>query len=162
MNRRNTLNTRLLPLSILISSLVSGGAMAAAPILTKDSLSKPKVEVQTGDFQRVTDGGSFLLGEDNKIVQPVVDNNSAKNSIGTLLEDMLKEFLPAGEPITPDMIAEAKLKIAKLEANNEQTIKEAEAQILQLPVEEQKQAHKDLITIKDALAKNLLQAKAAL
>ncbi|WP_054888198.1 hypothetical protein, partial [Yersinia aleksiciae] len=29
MNRRNTLNTRLLPLSILISSLVSGGAIAA-------------------------------------------------------------------------------------------------------------------------------------
>ncbi len=29
MNHRNTLNTRLLPLSILISSLVSGGAMAA-------------------------------------------------------------------------------------------------------------------------------------
>ncbi|WP_261372067.1 hypothetical protein [Yersinia bercovieri] len=30
MNHRNTLNTRLLPLSILISSLVSGGAMAAS------------------------------------------------------------------------------------------------------------------------------------
>ncbi|CNI42502.1 hypothetical protein [Yersinia mollaretii] len=136
MNRRNTLNTRLLPLSILISSLVSGGAMAAAPILTKDSLSKPKVEVQTGDFQRVTDGGSFLLGGDNKIVQPVVDNNSAKNSIGTLLEDMLKEFLPAGEPITPEMITEAKLQIADLEASNEQQIKEAEAQILQLTAEQ--------------------------
>ncbi|WP_145517723.1 autotransporter outer membrane beta-barrel domain-containing protein [Yersinia mollaretii] len=162
MNRRNTLNTRLLPLSILISSLVSGGAMAAAPILTKDSLSKPKVEVQTGDFQRVTDGGSFLLGGDNKIVQPVVDNNSAKNSIGTLLEDMLKEFLPAGEPITPEMITEAKLQIADLEASNEQQIKEAEAQILQLTAEQQKQAHKDLIKVKDALAKNLQQAKAAL
>ncbi|WP_444823363.1 pertactin family virulence factor/autotransporter [Yersinia pseudotuberculosis] len=29
MKNSNTLNTRLLPLSILISSLVSGGAMAA-------------------------------------------------------------------------------------------------------------------------------------
>ncbi|WP_050547636.1 hypothetical protein [Yersinia enterocolitica] len=34
MNHRNTLNTRLLPLSILISSLVSGGAMAANTTLT--------------------------------------------------------------------------------------------------------------------------------
>ncbi|QKJ05077.1 hypothetical protein [Yersinia mollaretii] len=84
MNRRNTLNTRLLPLSILISSLVSGGAIAAAPILTEDSLPKPKVEVKTGDFQRVTDGGSFLLGGDNKIVQPIVGKNSAKNPIDTL------------------------------------------------------------------------------
>ncbi|CNK56537.1 putative pertactin family virulence factor/autotransporter [Yersinia mollaretii] len=156
MNRRNTLNTRLLPLSILISSLVSGGAMAAAPILTKDSLPKPKVEVQTGDFQRVTDGGSFLLGEDNKIVQPVVDNNSAKNPTDTLLEEIQGWF-----PEYPT-IDEAKLKITELEASNAQQIKEAEAKIPQLTAEQQKQAHKDLIKVKDALAKNLLQAKAAL
>ncbi|WP_186379628.1 hypothetical protein [Yersinia mollaretii] len=124
MNRRNTLNTRLLPLSILISSLVSGAAMAAPQAPTN------------------------LVGDNNSVVQPMVDNNSAKNPTGTLLEDMLKEFLPAGEPITPDMIAEAKLKIAKLEANNEQTIKEAEAQILQLTAEQQKQAHKDLAITK--------------
>lgn len=151
MNRRNTLNTRLLPLSILISSLVSGGAMAAAPILTKDSLPKPKVEVQTGDFTRVTDGGSFLLGGDNSAVQSVVDKNSAKNPIGSLLE----EFIPAGQQITPEMIAE-------LEANHEQQLKDFKAQISQLAAEKQKQAHKDLAIIRDAFAKKLMQAKATL
>lgn len=38
MNHRNTLNTRLLPLSILISSLVSGGAMATSPVVEKESV----------------------------------------------------------------------------------------------------------------------------
>ncbi|MDN0109307.1 autotransporter outer membrane beta-barrel domain-containing protein [Yersinia mollaretii] len=134
MNRRNTLNTRLLPLSILISSLVSGGAMAAPQVPTN------------------------LVGDNSSVVQPVVDNNSAKNPIDTLLE----EFFPAGLQITPDMIAEAKLQIADLEAGNEQQIKDLEAQIPKLTLEQQKQAHKELAIAKDALAKNLKQAKAAL
>lgn len=75
MNRRNTLNTRLLPLSILISSLVSGGAMAAPQLTT---------QVPTGDFTRVADGGSILLGDNNKIVQPAVEK-----SIYEKLEDYL-------------------------------------------------------------------------
>ncbi|MDR7873873.1 autotransporter outer membrane beta-barrel domain-containing protein [Yersinia mollaretii] len=149
MNRRNTLNTRLLPLSILISSLVSGGAIAAPQLTT---------QVPTGEFTRVADGGSFLLGGDNKPMQPAVEKNSAKNPADILLE----EFFPAGLQITPEMIADAKLQIADLEAGNEQQIKDLEAQIPKLTLEQQKQAHKDLAIAKDALAKNLLQAKAAL
>lgn len=132
MNRRNTLNTRLLPLSILISSLVSGAAMAALQAPTN------------------------LVGGNNSTVQSVVDKNSAKTPVDTLLED-LQKFFP--EDTTID---EAKLQISQLEASNKQTIDDAEAQILQLPTEQQKQANDDLILIKDAFAKNLLQAKAAL
>ncbi|MDA5499466.1 hypothetical protein [Yersinia aleksiciae] len=64
MNRRNTLNTRLLPLSILISSLVSGGAMAAAiPIYTKD-MQRPTANQFTtaqnsGELTRTVDAGSI-------------------------------------------------------------------------------------------------------
>lgn len=155
MNRRNTLNTRLLPLSILISSLVSGGAVAALPILTKDSLPKPKVEVQTGDFQRVTDGGSFLLGDKSSAVQSLVDN-SAKNPADALQKE-LQFFFSKNETID-----EAKLLVADLEASHAQTIKDLETQLLQLAPEQQEQAREDLVKIKDKHAKGLLQTKAAL
>ncbi|CRX89494.1 autotransporter outer membrane beta-barrel domain-containing protein [Yersinia enterocolitica] len=71
MNHRNTLNTRLLPLSILISSLVSGGAIAAAtanvgnPVITK--------ETATGEFQLVSNGTSFLIPDNTNVVQPAVE-----------------------------------------------------------------------------------------
>ncbi|CRE83289.1 TPA: hypothetical protein ACX4EX_000653 [Yersinia enterocolitica] len=52
MNHRNTLNTRLLPLSILISSLVSGGAMAAST-----STFTPGATLGMGN------GGVFTVGE---------------------------------------------------------------------------------------------------
>ncbi|ELI8392180.1 autotransporter outer membrane beta-barrel domain-containing protein [Yersinia enterocolitica] len=71
MNHRNTLNTRLLPLSILISSLVSGGVIAAAtanvgnPVITK--------ETATGEFQLVSNGTSFLIPDNTNVVQPAVE-----------------------------------------------------------------------------------------
>ncbi|HFF1615597.1 TPA: autotransporter outer membrane beta-barrel domain-containing protein [Yersinia enterocolitica] len=71
MNHRNTLNTRLLPLSIFISSLVSGGAIAAAtanvgnPVITK--------ETATGEFQLVSNGTSFLIPDNTNVVQPAVE-----------------------------------------------------------------------------------------
>ncbi|WP_152417519.1 autotransporter outer membrane beta-barrel domain-containing protein, partial [Yersinia pseudotuberculosis] len=55
MKNSNTLNTRLLPLSILISSLVSGGAMAA-----------PTQSVSTGDFERVAPAGSFMVTSESE------------------------------------------------------------------------------------------------
>ncbi|WP_085903633.1 autotransporter outer membrane beta-barrel domain-containing protein [Yersinia enterocolitica] len=71
MNHRTTLNTRLLPLSILISSLVSGGVIAAAtanvgnPVITK--------ETATGEFQLVSNGTSFLIPDNTNVVQPAVE-----------------------------------------------------------------------------------------
>ncbi|HHH0907000.1 TPA: autotransporter outer membrane beta-barrel domain-containing protein, partial [Yersinia enterocolitica] len=62
---------RLLPLSILISSLVSGGAIAAAtanvgnPVITK--------ETATGEFQLVSNGTSFLIPDNTNVVQPAVE-----------------------------------------------------------------------------------------
>ncbi|AKP32727.1 autotransporter outer membrane beta-barrel domain-containing protein [Yersinia aleksiciae] len=144
MNRRNTLNTRLLPLSILISSLVSGGAMAAAiPIYTKD-MQRPTANQYTtaqksGEFTRSVDAGSIYM-----------DHGPAVNT-DTILEDLF----PADEQITPEIIAETKLQIEAIKASNEQLIKKFEASVPQLTPEEQKQAYEYLAKLKDAFAKDL-------
>ncbi|UXD26086.1 Putative pertactin family virulence factor/autotransporter precursor [Yersinia enterocolitica] len=76
MNHRNTLNTRLLPLSILISSLVSGGAMAAStPTFT------PGVTLGMGN------GGVFIVGK----VEVKEKNNFEK------LQDYLTQDLITSE-----------------------------------------------------------------
>lgn len=71
MNHRNTLNTHLLPLSILISSLIASGTTSAtSSIPTKNNISPngPQVsasnvtQVPTGSFQRIANGGSFFIG----------------------------------------------------------------------------------------------------
>lgn len=89
MNHRNTLNTRLLPLSILISSLVSGGAMAALPILTKESKPlQPKVEeISTGKVQRWANGGSFQGTVPVVEKEPVVEKS---------IYEKLSDYLAAG------------------------------------------------------------------
>ncbi|CNJ45200.1 autotransporter protein [Yersinia rohdei] len=54
-----TLNTRILPLSLLISSLVSGGAIAAQnPNL---------IYTPTGDFKRIAEGGVFISNGGNEL-----------------------------------------------------------------------------------------------
>ncbi|HDL7091096.1 TPA: autotransporter outer membrane beta-barrel domain-containing protein [Yersinia enterocolitica] len=68
MNHRNTLNTRLLPLSILISSLVSGGAMAMTQeILTTESppkaISEKQIFTSGMGTTVIGNGGSFIVGE---------------------------------------------------------------------------------------------------
>ncbi|MGP6378829.1 autotransporter outer membrane beta-barrel domain-containing protein [Yersinia bercovieri] len=50
MNHRNTLNTRLLPLSILISSLVSGGAMATSPVVEKEPVVEKSIYEKLSDY----------------------------------------------------------------------------------------------------------------
>ncbi|CFQ30897.1 autotransporter outer membrane beta-barrel domain-containing protein [Yersinia bercovieri] len=89
MNHRNTLNTRLLPLSILISSLVSGGAMAALPILTKESKPlQPKVEeISTGKVQRWANGGSIQGTVPVVEKEPVVEKS---------IYEKLSDYLAAG------------------------------------------------------------------
>ena len=75
MSHRNTLNTRLLPLSILISSLVSGGAVAA-----------PKVNFDESKYTSVTVGaqvadnkwGAQLKDDIEKIKNQILDLTSAK------------------------------------------------------------------------------------
>ncbi|WP_145531064.1 autotransporter outer membrane beta-barrel domain-containing protein [Yersinia alsatica] len=98
MNHRNTLNTRLLPLSILISSLVSGGAMAATA-------------VPTGDFQRVANGGSFLITTD------ALTTNSKNKS-----DSMLESMFPADMKITPEMLTEVQQQFDEQKKTSDEEI----------------------------------------
>ncbi|WP_162004214.1 autotransporter YapA [Yersinia pestis] len=76
MKNSNTLNTRLLPLSILISSLVSGGAMAVSQIATTDTPAvTPIKSTLTGPFERNSAGTSFGSNVD------VIDNTSTATRV---------------------------------------------------------------------------------
>ncbi|WP_261374173.1 autotransporter outer membrane beta-barrel domain-containing protein [Yersinia massiliensis] len=107
-------------------------------------------QVPTGGFQRIANGGSFLLG-----YNPVV---STKSSTDVPMEDIF----PAGVPITPEMIEEAKLQIEKVKASNERTIKDYENQLSKLAPNEKAQATKDLAKIKDSLNKKVANLETAL
>ncbi len=89
MSHHKTLNTRLLPLSILISSLVSGGA-AAGVIPTIDNINDlyaPKTtEVPTDQFERVANGGIISVTD-----HIVVDAPEEKS-----IFDKLSDYLTAG------------------------------------------------------------------
>ncbi|ABS48405.1 MULTISPECIES: autotransporter outer membrane beta-barrel domain-containing protein [Yersinia pseudotuberculosis complex] len=78
MKNSNTLNTRLLPLSILISSLVSGGAMAVSQIATTDTPAvTPIKSTLTGPFERNSSGTSFGSNVD----VDVIDNTSTPTRV---------------------------------------------------------------------------------
>ncbi|KJG84965.1 autotransporter outer membrane beta-barrel domain-containing protein [Yersinia pestis] len=78
MKNSNTLNTRLLPLSILISSLVSGGAMAVSQIATTDTPAvTPIKSTLTGPFERNSAGTSFGSNVD----VDVIDNTSTATRV---------------------------------------------------------------------------------
>ncbi|MDN0120506.1 hypothetical protein QVN83_16195 [Yersinia frederiksenii] len=138
MNHRNTLNTRLLPLSILISSLVSGGAMAAT--------------VPTGDFHRLANGGSFLITND------ALTTNS-KNKPDSILESMF----PAGEKITEEMKAAIANDLAEMQKSHQKTLVDIQKQIDSLGHVERKQAEVELTKFKASADKKIqfLEAKVA-
>lgn len=119
MNHRNTLNTRLLPLSILISSLVSGGAMAAHT-------------TPTGDFQRVANGGSFQVISNSQIT-------GNKTHPVSLIESMF----PANQPVTEEMKNQAKQDLTDLKKSLDEEI----ARLQSLPIPPQAN-DKELIKIK--------------
>ncbi|QDW32599.1 autotransporter outer membrane beta-barrel domain-containing protein [Yersinia sp. KBS0713] len=87
MNHRNTLNTRLLPLSILISSLVSGGAMATSTTLIKESKPLQPKEISTGKFKRIADAGSVQEAVLVVEKEPVVEKS---------IYEKLSDYLAAG------------------------------------------------------------------
>ncbi|MDA5549455.1 autotransporter outer membrane beta-barrel domain-containing protein [Yersinia massiliensis] len=160
MNHRNTLNTHLLPLSILISSLIASGTTSAtSSIPTKNNISPngPQVsasnvtQVPTGSFQRIANGGSFFIGH-----SPAA---STKSPIDVLIEG----FVPAGVQITPEMIEDARFEIEEVKASNEQSIKDYEDQLLNLVApDEKRQATNDLAKIKDSLNKKVANLETAL
>lgn len=159
MNHRNTLNTRLLPLSILISSLIASGTTSAtSSIPTKNNISPngPQVsasnvtQVPTGSFQRIANGGSFFIGH-----SPAASTKSSADV-------SMKDIFPAGVPITPEMIEEAKLQIKEVKASNEQTIKDYEDQISKSAPDEKAQVTKKLAKIKDSNNKEMAKLEATL
>ncbi|HEN3618399.1 TPA: autotransporter outer membrane beta-barrel domain-containing protein [Yersinia enterocolitica] len=116
MSHHNTLNTRLLPLSILISSLVSGGAAAGVvPTYSniKDlSLQTNLTKVPTGPFTRIAEGGSFLITVDST-GDTVQENTLQEKSIFEKLSD----YLAAGF-ITEEQKEKWKENLERLDEKN--------------------------------------------
>ncbi|WP_258018920.1 autotransporter outer membrane beta-barrel domain-containing protein [Yersinia kristensenii] len=140
MSHHSTLNTRLLPLSILISSLVSGGAVAASTTAVTPNISN---------------------GSNTQITSRLTANNNVANNKKP--EDILLEtFFPAGQPITSQMKTEAESQIAAMKSDHQQQIVNIKAAIDTMAPEQKKQANKELATFEKVFAKNMLGAEAAL
>ncbi len=140
MSHHNTLNTRLLPLSILISSLVSGGAVAASTTAVTPNISN---------------------GSNTQITSRLTANNNVANNKKP--EDILLEtFFPAGQPITSQMKTEAESQIAAIKSDHQQQIVNIKAAIDTMAPEQKKQANKELAAFEKVFAKNILGAEAAL
>lgn len=136
MGHRNILNTRLLPLSILISSLVSGGAIAAyAPM--------------PGATLAIGNGGSFTVTTNTPVV-----NTKAPEDI------LLESIFPEGQTITLEMITQAESQIATMQQNHQQQIKYIETDIAAFAPAQKKQANKELDSFKGVFEKNITQLEA--
>ncbi|WP_246103939.1 autotransporter outer membrane beta-barrel domain-containing protein [Yersinia kristensenii] len=140
MSHHHTLNTRLLPLSILISSLVSGGAVAASTTAVTSNITN---------------------GSNTQITSSLTANNLVANNKKP--EDILLEtFFPAGQPITSQMKTEVESHIAAMKSDHQQKIVGIKAAIDALTPEQKKQANKELAAFEKVFAKNILGAEAAL
>ncbi|WP_179204088.1 autotransporter outer membrane beta-barrel domain-containing protein [Yersinia intermedia] len=138
MGHRNTLKTRLLPLSILVSSLISGGAIAAST-----STLIPSATLG------MANAGSFLMPANTPVV-----NTKAPEDI------LLESIFPEGQTITPEMIAQAESQIATMQQDHQQQIKDYETNIAALAPAQQKQANKELDSFKGVFEKNIAQLEA--
>ncbi|MGT3348879.1 autotransporter outer membrane beta-barrel domain-containing protein [Yersinia enterocolitica] len=137
MGYRNTLNTRLLPLSILVSSLVSGGAMAAStPTFIP------------GATLGIANGGSFI------VTTNTVVNTKAPEDI------LLESLFPEGQAITSKMTAEVESQIKTMQQNHQQQIKDIETSITALAPAQQKIAQKELDSFKNVFEKQIKQLAA--
>lgn len=153
MGHRNTLNTRLLPLSILVSSLISGGAMAVMPILTEQS-TLPSIK-HTPLF--ANGSGTTVMANAGSVLMPAntpVINTKAPEDI------LLESIFPESQTITPKMIAEAESQITTMRQDHQQQIKDYETNIAALAPAQQKQANKELDSFKGVFEKNIAQLEA--
>ncbi len=136
MNHRNTLNTRLLPLSILISSLVSGGAMAMTQeILTTESppkaISEKQIFTSGMGTTVIGNGGSFIVGE------------VKEKSIFEKLNDYLTQNL-----ITPEQ--HEKLK-TDLETKEQKLLDKSKAQTAFEDAQDKADEQKEAASLQDKL-----------
>ncbi len=140
MSHHNTLNTRLLPLSILISSLVSGGVVAASTTAGTPNISN-------GNNTKIT---SYLSASNN-----VVFNKSP--------EDILLEaYFPEGQISTQQMQNTAEAKIVEMRSEHQQKLAQFRDTVSRLPSEKKKQADRELAAIANIYAQELLSVEAAL
>ncbi len=140
MSHHNTLNTRLLPLSILISSLVSGGVVAASTTAGTPNISN-------GNNTQIT---SYLSASNN-----VVFNKSP--------EDILLEaYFPEGQTSTQQMQNTAEAKIVEMRSEHQQKLAQFRDTVSRLPSEKKKQADRELAAIENIYAQELLSVEAAL
>ncbi len=140
MSHHNTLNTRLLPLSILISSLVSGGVVAASTTAGTPNISN-------GNNTQIT---SYQSASNN-----VVFNKSP--------EDILLEaYFPKGQTSTQQMQNTAEAKIAEMRSEHQQKLAQFRDTVSRLPSEKKKQADRELAAIENIYAQELLSVEAAL
>ncbi|WP_155407365.1 hypothetical protein [Yersinia intermedia] len=137
MGHRNTLKTRLLPLSILVSSLISGGAIAAST-----STFIPGATLGMGN------AGSFI------VTTNTVVNTKAPEDI------LLESIFPEGQTITPEMITQVESQITTMQQDHQQQIKDYETNIAALAPAQQKQANKELDSFKGVFEKNIAQLEA--
>lgn len=119
MKNSNTLNTRLLPLSILISSLVSGGAMAVPVVIDGgnnglvDNISTP-----------VADGGAVAV--EPAVEQPgLLDKIKDLLGLGEITEDQAKALTENVKAKAEKVDAQAAAKLA-LESAQAEAQKAAE------------------------------------
>ena len=110
MNHRNTLNTRLLPLSILISSLVSGGAMAAPTVdFDENAYTAVQLDTSVNDDTKWT---NKVKTEIQKLTALIGESTTAKNEAETKLHN--------------NELFETSLKVTEQYANPEEVKKAAE------------------------------------
>ncbi|MGE4730668.1 autotransporter outer membrane beta-barrel domain-containing protein [Yersinia enterocolitica] len=140
MSHHNTLNTRLLPLSILISSLVSGGVVAASTTAGTPNISN-------GNNTQIT---SYQSASNN-----VVFNKSP--------EDILLEaYFPKGQTSIQQMQNTAEAKIVEMRSEHQQKLALFRDTVSRLPSEKKKQADRELAAIENIYAQELLSVEAAL
>ncbi len=140
MSHHNTLNTRLLPLSILISSLVSGGVVAASTTAGTPNISN-------GNNTQIT---SYQSASNN-----VVFNKSP--------EDILLEaYFPKGQTSIQQMQNTAEAKIVEMRSEHQQKLAQFRDTVSRLPSEKKKQADRELAAIENIYAQELLSVEAAL
>ncbi|MDN0096976.1 AIDA repeat-containing protein, partial [Yersinia rohdei] len=146
-----TLNTRILPLSLLISSLVSGGAIAAQnPNL---------IYTPTGDFKRIAEGGVFISNGGNELefetiktvpVDEIEWNAADSDAIQKLRAEKQESEKEAGELLDQNTTIKDAKEAYEL-ANQHHKVRESQvaaAQAVTNAVDELAQQKNDTPTIK--------------
>ncbi|HGI5913439.1 TPA: autotransporter outer membrane beta-barrel domain-containing protein [Yersinia enterocolitica] len=144
MSHHKTLNTRLLPLSILISSLVSGGAVAAST-----------TEFTPGATLGIANGGSFLVTDNIVVGAPeeksIIDKLGDYLAAGSITEEQKEKWQENLEKLDEKKTAAANAQ----KAVDLATKAKEEASQHATELKEQKEAKEKEVTAKEKEIDNL-------